>query len=150
MPYNHKPTQYWRPYIDKPYTPLYPFGFGLSYSTYKYENLRLSKNEISNTESLIASVDVNNTSKIAGEEIVQFYLNDKIRSVKQPVKELKGFKRITLKAGEKQTVTFNIEPKMLKFYDRKMNWSSEPGEFLVLIGKSSDDKDLKKISFQLK
>jgi beta-glucosidase len=150
MPYNFKPTHYWRPYIDRPSTPLYPFGFGLSYSTYQYENLRLNKNVISSTESLIASIEVTNTSKIAGEEIVQLYLNDKVSSVTQPVKELKGFQRISLKPGEKKTVSFTIEPEMLKFFDRKMKWILEPGEFVVMIGKSSDDKDLKMASFSLK
>jgi beta-glucosidase len=149
-PYNHKPTHFWHPYLDKSATPLYPFGFGLSYSTYKYENIRLSKSVVSATETITASIEVTNTSKLAGEEIVQLYLRDKTSSVSRPVKELKGFKRIALNPGEKQIVRFDIEPEMLKFHDENMKWILEPGEFAVMIGKSSADKDLLSIPFSIR
>ncbi len=149
--YNHKPTHFWHPYLDIPAsTPLYPFGFGLSYSTFKYENLQLNKKEINANENVTASIDITNTSNITGDEIVQLYLRDKVSSASRPVKELKGFQRISLEAGEKKTVRFEIKPEMLKFYDVNMKWTSEPGEFVVMVGKSSNDKDLKTLNFTLK
>lgn len=119
--------------------PLYPFGFGLSYTTFAYDKLRLSAEKIKNGESVQVSVDVTNTGKMKGDEIVQLYIRDKVSSVTRPVKELKDFRRITLKAGENQTVQFTIDPSKLAFWDINMNFVVEPGEFEVMIGRSSVD-----------
>ncbi len=148
--YNHKPSHYTHEFVDSPKTPLYPFGFGLSYTSFNYDNLKLSNESISKTEKLRVSIDVTNTGLRDGYEVVQLYLRDKISSVTRPVKELKGFERIFLKAGEKKTVNFEIEPEMLKFFDKELKWILEPGEFSVMVGKSSDDKDLKIKSFFVK
>ena len=151
MIYNHKPSQYFHPYVaGKPSTPLYPFGHGLSYTTYKYEDLKLSQQEISKDGSVDVSVKVTNTGDRDGVEIVQLYIRDKFSCVTRPVKELKDFARVALKAGESKTVNFKITPDKLAFYDIKMNKIVEPGEFIVMVGASSDDKDLLKETFVVK
>jgi beta-glucosidase len=148
--YNHKPSQYTHEFVDSKSAPLYPFGFGLSYSTYQYDNLKLNTKNIKTGESLTVSIDVTNTSKIDGDEVVQLYLRDKVSSVTRPVKELKGFQKISLKAGEKKTVNFEVNGEMMKFYNREMKRIIEPGEFIVMVGKSSDTKDLLSASFFVK
>ena len=151
MIYNHKPSQYFHPYVaGKPSTPLYPFGHGLSYTTYKYEDLKLSQQEISKDGSVDVSVKVTNTGDRDGVEIVQLYIRDKFSCVTRPVKELKDFARVALKAGESKTVNFKITPDKLAFYDIKMNKIVELGEFIVMVGASSDDKDLLKETFVVK
>jgi beta-glucosidase len=130
--------------------PLYPFGYGLSYTNYKYDNLQLSDKEISKGENLEVSVDVTNTGKMDGTEIVQLYLRDKFSSVTRPVKELKDFSRVTLKAGETKTVHFTISPDKLTFLDKNLKPVIESGEFIVMVGSSSQDKDLLKQSFYVK
>lgn len=147
MIYNHKPSQYFHPYAVKPSTPLYPFGYGLSYTTYRYDRLQLEKQEIGPEESLQVSVEVTNTGGREGTEIVQLYLRDRFSSVTRPVKELKDFARVPLKAGETKTVRFTITPDKLGFYDKKMQWTVEPGEFIVMAGPSSSDEQLLKESF---
>lgn len=147
MIYNHKPSQYFHPYAVKPSTPLYPFGYGLSYTTYRYGRLQLEKQEIGPEESLRVSVEVTNTGGREGTEIVQLYLRDRFSSVTRPVKELKDFARVPLKAGETKTVRFTITPDKLGFYDKKMQWTVEPGEFIVMAGPSSSDEQLLKESF---
>lgn len=147
MIYNHKPSQYFHPYAVKPSTPLYPFGYGLSYTTYRYGRLQLEKQEIGPEESLQVSVEVTNTGGREGTEIVQLYLRDRFSSVTRPVKELKDFARVPLKAGETKTVRFTITPDKLGFYDKKMQWTVEPGEFIVMAGPSSSDEQLLKESF---
>ncbi len=150
MIYNHKPSQYFHPYAVKPSTPLWPFGFGLSYTTYKYSDLKLSAKEIQKGEHLQASVKVTNTGSRSGVEIVQLYLRDTYSSVTRPVKELKDFARVSLKAGESKVVTFTITPDKLGFYDKNMKWGIEPGEFIVMIGSSSADDSLLKETFVVK
>jgi beta-glucosidase len=150
MIYNHKPSQYFHPYVVTSSEPLYPFGFGLSYTTYKYDNLQLSGSEISKGENLEVNVDVTNTGKMDGTEIVQLYLRDKYSSVTRPVKELKDFSRVTLKAGETKTVHFTITPDKLTFLDKNLKPVVENGEFIVMVGSSSQDKDLLKQSFYVK
>lgn len=126
-------------YIDSPNDPLYPFGFGLSYTDFQYSEITLSKSEIKPDETLTASVTVSNTGKIDGEEVVQMYIRDLVGSVTRPVKELKGFNKIFLKAGESQTVTFSIGEKELTFLRRDMTWGVEPGYFDLFIGTNSRD-----------
>lgn len=151
MIYNHKPSQYFHPYAaGKPSTPLYPFGHGLSYTTYKYDDLKLAQKEITKDGTVDVSVKVTNTGDRDGVEIVQLYIRDKFSSVTRPVKELKDFARVSLKAGESQVVNFKITPDKLAFYDKKMKKIVEPGEFIVMVGASSDDKDLLKDSFFVK
>lgn len=145
--YNHKNTgrpgnldnHYTSKYLDLPLTPLYPFGYGLSYTTFKYDNLKLNKSKFSKSDSLLVSVNVKNTGKYDGEEVVQLYVQDLIGSVTRPVKELKGFKKVMLKSGEEKTIEFVIHESDLKFTDADMQFKSEPGAFKVYVGTNSVD-----------
>lgn len=150
MIYNHKPSQYFHPYAVKPSTPLWPFGHGLSYTTYQYSDLRLSAGEMAKDGTLTATVKVTNTGQRDGTEIVQLYIRDTFSSVTRPVKELKDFARVALKAGESKEVSFALTPEKLAFYDKKMNWVVEPGEFVVMVGASSDDDTLLTEKFRVK
>ncbi len=143
--YNHKPAAQFLDYISLDTNPLFHFGFGLSYTTFKFGKLSLEKEKIKVGESTKVSVEVTNTGKVAGDEIVQMYIRDMISSVTRPVKELKGFKRISLKAGESKMVTLNILPEHLSFTNIDMKDTIEPGEFEIMVGNSSRDEDLKKI-----
>lgn len=124
-------------YIDVDNSALYPFGYGLSYTTFGYSNLRLSSPTMNNGGSLKVSVDVSNTGDVDGEEVVQMYIQDVTGSVTRPVKELKGFKKIFLKKGEKKTVDFEISENDLRFYNIDMQFVAEPGDFNVYVGGSS-------------
>jgi beta-glucosidase len=124
-------------YIDVPWTPLWPFGHGLSYTTFAYETPRLSKSEIRPTDSLTVSVDVTNSGTRAGDEVVQLYVRDDAASVTRPVKMLKGFRRVTLRPGERRSVTFTLRPHDLAFYDLRMRHVVEPGTFTVWVAGSS-------------
>lgn len=144
--YNHKNTgrpmsddMYTSKYIDSPQTPLYPFGFGLSYTSFAYENISVNPKQMGRNGNLIVSVDVTNTGKVAGEEIVQLYIQDKVASITRPVKELKDFKKINLQPGEKTTVQFMLRPEQLAFYNLDMKWTIEPGMFNVFVGGNSQD-----------
>ena len=143
MIYNHKPSAYFHKYADEKNTPLYPFGFGLSYTKYSYNTPKLSSKTFKQNEAITVTVEVTNTGKINGEEIVQLYIRDKVSSATRPVKELKGYQRVALKAGETKTVSFTIDAKSLAFYDINMVYCVEPGEFIIMTGSSSNDKDLK-------
>ncbi|KAA6347305.1 Periplasmic beta-glucosidase [termite gut metagenome] len=147
MIYNHKPSQYFHPYAVKPSTPLWSFGYGLSYTTYAYSDVKLSASEIKKDGELKVSFNVTNTGNRAGVEIVQLYIRDKYSSVTRPVKELKDFARIALNPGEKKEVTFTVTPDKLAFHDKKMNWVVEAGEYSVMVGPSSEDKSLLKEAF---
>lgn len=136
--YNHKPGAQYHNYISQDIKPLYPFGFGLSYTTFAYSAVRLSKPEISRTDTTWLSVDVTNTGQRAGDEIVQLYIRDEVSSVTRPVKELKGFQRITLAPGQTKTVTFPVEASLLAFWDINMRYTVEPGIFKLTVGTSSD------------
>lgn len=127
-------------YTDAPKTALYPFGFGLSYTTFEYSDLALDKTEIGVNGELKASVKVTNTGKVDGEEVVQLYLRDVVGSLVRPIKELKGFEKIMLKAGESKTITFTINTDLLQFYTANNKWEVEPGEFNVWIGGDSTTK----------
>ena len=124
-------------YLDERNEPLFPFGYGLSYTNFIYNNLRLSANKINSKTTLIASIDITNTGKFDGKEIVQLYIRDLVGSVTRPVKELKGFKKIYFAKGEKQTVTFEISIEDLKFYNSDLKFIAEPGMFEVFIGTNS-------------
>ena len=131
-------NKYTSKYLDSPNTPLFSFGYGLSYTTFKYDSIKISENKIKIGDTTSVSVEVMNTGKVAGEEIVQLYLRDLVASVSRPVKELKGFKRIYLNPGEEKTVTFSITPAMLKFYNIDMKKVIEPGKFQIMIGGNSN------------
>lgn len=143
--YNYKPSAR-RGYLADDVSPLYPFGFGLSYTSFKFGGVRLEKARIKRGQSTRVSIDVSNTGKREGAEVVQLYIRDKVSSVTRPVKELKGFRKISLKPGEQQTVTLEITPDSLAFYDVKMNYTVEPGEFEIMVGSSSRDEDLQKVT----
>jgi beta-glucosidase len=126
-------------YLDIDNEPLYPFGYGLSYTTFSYNHFRLSKNKMTRDEKIVASVDVTNTGDYDGDEIVQLYIRDLVGSVARPVMELKGFERIHLKKGETKTVIFTIDEELLRFYNSELQFVSEPGEFQLMVGPNSRD-----------
>lgn len=149
--YNHKNTgrplppdnpkmDYRSSYIDCPNSPLYPFGFGLSYTTFDVDNLKLDKTALKKGETLTLNVDVTNTGKCDGEEVVQLYIRDLVGSVTRPVKELKGFRKILLKAGEKKQITFTLTDADLAFCGPDMQMQAEPGDFQLWVGTSSADE----------
>ena len=150
MIYNHKPSQYFHPYAVTPSTPLYPFGYGLSYNTYEYSDLTIDKEEMTAEQTLKVSVKVKNTGKMAGDEIVQLYIRDCFSQVTRPVKELKDFARIPLAPGEEKTVEFTVTPDKLMFLDRHLDPIVEPGEFILMVGPSSADSDLLRKSFRFR
>ena len=145
--YNHKASAYFHPVVCGTSEPLYPFGFGLSYTTFEYSNLRLSAQKIGEGESLIATVTITNSGRRDGTEIAQMYINDCVSSVARPVKELKGFERVSLKAGESKDISFTITPEKLSFLNLRMQRVVEPGDFEVMVGGSSRDADLLKAVF---
>jgi beta-glucosidase len=147
--YNHKPSAFFHPVVCGTSEPLYPFGYGLSYTTYQYSDLHLSSSKISQGDSLVATVTITNKGNRDGVEIAQLYIHDEVSSVTRPVKMLKDFKRVALKAGESKQVSFNITPDKLAFYDLNMNYTVEPGDFSVLVGGSSRDADLQKATFSV-
>lgn len=158
--YNHKNTgrplslqrpeeDYKSKYIDIPVTPLYPFGFGLSYTTFAINNVKLNKSSISINEELLITADVRNLGKRDGESVVQLYIRDLVGSVTRPVKELKGFAKIELKAGEQKKVSFTITSKDLAFYGLDMTKKAEPGDFKLWVAQNSADES-NEVSFTLK
>ncbi|MFC7000017.1 glycoside hydrolase family 3 N-terminal domain-containing protein [Rufibacter roseus] len=126
-------------YIDAPNTPKYAFGYGLSYTTFGYSDLNISKPQMSANEKLEVSFTLTNTGKVAGEEVVQLYLHDKVASLARPLKELKDFRKVMLKPGEKKTITFTIDKEKLSFFNNELQWVAEPGEFKVMLGTASND-----------
>lgn len=135
-------------YIDIDNEPLYPFGYGLSYTNFSYDNFTLDKAEMGVNDVINAQVTITNTGKYDGAEIVQLYIRDMVGSVTRPVKELKGFQKIFLKAGESRTVNFEINADMLKFYNSDLDFVCEPGDFEVMIGANS--RDVESLPFVLK
>jgi beta-glucosidase len=119
--------------------PLFPFGWGLSYTTFTFENLRLEPAEIGAAGQTVASVDITNTGSRVGDEVAQLYIHQKLASVTRPVMELRGFERVTLKPGEKKTVQFKITPIELQMINRDMHWVVEPGTFDIMVGPSSTE-----------
>ena len=143
--YNHKPTGRGDDYRDLTGKPLFPFGYGLSYSTFEYSGLTIDKMEIGTEGIAMCRFNVTNTGDYDGDEVVQLYIRDLIASVTRPVMELKGFQRIHLKKGETKEMTFTITPEMLTMFDEQMNRIVEPGEFRIMIGAASNDIRLREI-----
>lgn len=156
--YNHKMTgrplaegkwfsKFRSNYLDVSNDPVYPFGFGLSYTSFRYGNLRLSDTSLRGDATLTVTIDVTNTGDIDGQEVVQLYIRDVVGSVSRPVKELKGFQKILLKAGETKTVSFKITTGLLKFYNYDLKYDWEPGEFIIMAGTNSRDLASKPVSW---
>ena len=146
MFYNHKHSMYYRDYAINSNKPLYYFGFGLSYTKFEIRNQLKSPTFINGK--LRVSVDVKNVGEISGDEIVQLYISDKYSSVTRPVKELKGFKRVSLNPGELKEIIFELDKSAFAYYDAEMNYIIEAGQFDILVGNSSRAEDLKKDRFQ--
>ncbi len=143
--YNHLPFKPGNAYIGTGNDPMFPFGFGLSYTTFEYGKLKLSSSKINKDEDVTVSLEVKNTGDVIGAEVVQLYIHDKYASIVRPIKELKGFDKVFLKPGETKTVSFTIKPKDLSFWNIDMDFVVEPGEFEIMIGSSSEDIILRSI-----
>ena len=145
--YSHKNTgrpkqgdsRYTSRYINTPNTPLYPFGYGLSFTNFKYSDIQLNKDSINFNETLKITTDIKNTGDYEGEEIIQLYIRDMVGSVTRPVKEMKGFKKVSLENGEEKSVTFELTADDLAYYTKGMEYKAEPGNFKVFVGKSSQN-----------
>ena len=135
----HEPDQnrFLSKYLDIPNRPLYPFGYGLGYTAFAVSKVRLDKQEMTADETITASVTVQNVGHRTGTDVIQLYLHDVSASVVRPVKQLKGYQRVTLKPGQETQVSFEISEEMLRFYTADGTWASEPGVFEVMIGESS-------------
>ncbi len=147
-PLNHEKTEncqfekFRSNYLDVCNTPLYPFGYGLSYTTFDYAQVKLNSQNMSKNGSIGVSVDVTNSGNYDGKEVIQLYIRDLVGSVTRPVKELKGFQKVSFKKGETRTITFTITEEDLKFYNYDLNFVAEPGEFQVFVGTNSDTKNM--------
>lgn len=146
--YNYKPSAR-RGYLEDDITPLFPFGYGLSYTTFGFDNLRVEQPTIGMHESTSVSIDVKNTGARTGEEVVQLYIRDLVSSVTRPVKELKGFRRIRLEPGQSATVTFPLTPEHLSFTNIDKRNIVEPGDFEIMVGNSSRNEDLSKVQLRV-
>jgi beta-glucosidase len=156
--YNHKNTgrpltgkwfaKFQSNYIDVPNDPLYPFGYGLSYTQFEYGNIELSAKQLKGNQTLTVTVPVKNTGKYAGKEVVQLYIRDEVGSITRPVQELKGFNKIELAPGETKNVSFNITPELLKFYNGDLKFDWESGDFQIMIGTNSKDVQIAKVNWQ--
>lgn len=135
-------------YLDVSNDPLFPFGYGLSYTSFSYSDIRLSDTVMNNNKPIRASVTVTNTGNYDGEEVVQMYIHDEVASVTQPVKKLKGFRKIMLKKGESREVSFDITPEELKFFNTDLKWVVEPGQFKVYIGENSNTQRSRAFKFK--
>ncbi|MFN5253146.1 MAG: beta-glucosidase BglX [Chitinophagaceae bacterium] len=156
--YNHKNTgrpltgkwfaKFQSNYIDVPNEPLYPFGYGLSYTQFEYGNIELSAKQLKGNQTLTVTVPVKNTGKYAGKEVVQLYIRDEVGSITRPVQELKGFNKIELAPGETKNVSFNITPEFLKFYNGDLKFDWESGDFQIMVGTNSKDVQVAKVNWQ--
>ena len=147
-PKNTDNNVFWSHYIDAEKTPLFPFGFGLSYTTFEYSNLKLNKENYQKGEKITATVQVKNTGKVKGKEVVQLYIRDHVASLVRPIKELKGFEMIELNPNESQTVTFELTETALGFYNNQGEFVVEPGLFSVFVGTNS--VETQEVKFELK
>lgn len=141
--YNHQPTGRGNDYNNLSGQPLFPFGFGLSYTQYRYSDIRIDQSTITKSEKTVVRFKIKNTGNYAGEEVVQLYIKDALSSLTRPVQELKGFQRVYLKAGEEKEITFEITPDLLELLEQDLEPVIEPGEFRIMIGSSSRDLPLK-------
>jgi beta-glucosidase len=157
--YNHKNTgrplpegqwfqKFRSNYLDIPNEPLYPFGHGLSYTAFEYAEMRLSQTKLSGDQVLTVSISVSNSGKRDGEEVVQLYVRDLVGSITRPVQELKGFQKVALKAGETREISFELSKKDLKFYNHSLDFVFEPGEFEIMVGRSSRDVEKRKVTWE--
>lgn len=157
--YNHKKTgrplpdgqwfqKFRSNYLDVSNDPLYPFGFGLSYTNFNYGDIKLSGNSLKGNQTLKASISLTNSGKYDGKEVVQLYIRDVVGTVTRPVRELKGFQKVLLKSGETKTITFEITPEDLKFYNSDLDFVWEPGEFEIMIGGNSRDLKMAKVDWK--
>ena len=146
--YNHKNMHYFHKYVDEPSDPLWDFGYGMSYTSFKYSELSVEDTLIEKNKSVKVKVNVSNTGSFEGDEIIQLYIRDNYSSVTRPVKELKAYKRIGLKPGESQEVSFAIPYSSLGFYNQEMKFVVEPGTFDIMVGSSSHDRDLQRVGIQ--
>lgn len=156
--YNHKNTgrplikgwfeKFHSNYLDVSNEPVYPFGYGLSYSTFTYGELNLSGKEAKGRQSITATVSLTNSGNTDGEEVVQLYIRDLVGSITRPVKELKGFQKVGIKAGETKLITFSITPEELKFYNGDLKYDWEPGEFEIMVGGNSRDLNVAKLNWK--
>jgi beta-glucosidase len=126
-------------YLDSPSSPLYPFGYGLSYTTFEYSDLALDRTRLGADDSITVGVTVANTGEVDGEEVVQLYVRDLVGSVTRPVKELKGFRKILLESGESRVVRFELRPSDLAFHRQDMSYGAEEGRFRVFVGGNSEE-----------
>ena len=158
MYYNHKNTgrplaegqwfqKFRSNYLDVSNDPVYPFGYGLSYTNFTYGDLKLSGSSLKGNQTLTASVSVTNSGNRDGKEVIQLYIRDVAGSMARPVKELKGFQKISLNAGETKTVTFNITTNDLKFYNSDLKYDWEPGDFVIMAGGNSRDVKSAKVNW---
>jgi beta-glucosidase len=156
--YNHKNTgrplpegkwfqKFRSNYLDVSNDPLYPFGYGLSYTSFTYGDLKLNSTSLKGNQALAATIQVTNSGRYDGAEVVQLYIRDMVGSVTRPVKELKGFQKVFLKAGETKNVGFFITPESLKFYNADLKYDWEPGEFMIMVGGNSRDVKSVKVNW---
>ena len=148
--YDYKGSQYSRQYSTSRTGCLFPFGYGLSYSTFKYSDAVIASDAIVGADSTVVSVKVTNAGSMDGDEVVQLYVHDEYASVTRPLKVLKAFQRISLKAGETKTVNFTITSQMLSIWSSRGRWETEPGDFKIFVGSSSADKDLSSLHLIVK
>lgn len=154
--YNHKNTgrpynpdnKFTSKYLDIPNEPVYPFGYGLSYTTFIYGDIKLNKTQLRGDEKLIATVTVTNSGKLAGEEVVQLYIQDPVASVSRPVKELKNFRKIMLKPGEKKEISMEVTTRDLMFYNSNLKYDWESGDFVIYIGTNSKEVKSAKVNWE--
>ncbi|MDQ8005201.1 MAG: beta-glucosidase BglX [Pedobacter sp.] len=140
-------SRFWSNYLDVSNDPLYPFGFGLSYTTFNYGDVKISNNTLKPGQKITVTITVTNSGSVAGEEVVQLYIRDLVGTSTRPVKELKGFQKISLKPGETKTVSFSITEDMLRFYNSQLKFVSEAGDFKAFVGTNS--RDVKEVDFKL-
>lgn len=138
-------NKYTSKYLDMPNTPLYPFGYGLSYTTFAYSDLKVDKSEFRAGESITVSVELSNTGKRSGKETVQLYIRDLVGSVTRPLRELKAFEQLELEAGQSKTVRFELDPEKFKFYTADMKWQAEPGDFEIYVGGDATAKQMVRV-----